>query len=221
MNPLKYFIGLDLGQATDYTAVAVLERPHVTLQTPTAERRPIHTVRYLKRFALGTSYPEIIEDVRVLLQTPELFGSLVMIDQTGVGKAIVNLLMDGLRNKVTATLWPVTLTAGNEFSSVSETLIPKKELVGVLQALLQTRRLQIPRALEDAYVLVKELENFKARVTLKRQDPLEDWREGDHDDLVLALGLAAWVAETGLPDLYEAPPPPIPAPTLWGGRRYY
>jgi hypothetical protein len=44
-------------------------------------------------------------------------------------------------------------------------------------------------------VLVKELENFKAKVTVAASDPYELWREGQHDDLVLAVALACWEGE--------------------------
>ena len=80
--------------------------------------------------------------------------------------------------------------------------IPKLDVVGTLQILLQTRRLQIPRALADGTLLVKELENFKLKVATARQETLETWRTGPHDDLVFAAGLAAWLGEQTLP----APP---------------
>ena len=41
--------------------------------------------------------------------------------------------------------------------------------------------------------------------TLVKTDSLEMWREGQHDDLVFAVGLAAWVGEQGLPPLYDPP----------------
>ena len=78
-------------------------------------------------------------------------------------------------------------------------------VVGVLQVLLQTRRLQIPRSLPEAAVLVKELENFKAKISLAQKDEVESWREGDHDDLVLAVALAAWFGELALPGLEDPP----------------
>jgi hypothetical protein len=44
--------------------------------------------------------------------------------------------------------------------------------------------------------LVKELENFKVKVSTRTaHDSYEAWRESDHDDLVLALALACWWRE--------------------------
>jgi hypothetical protein len=42
---------------------------------------------------------------------------------------------------------------------------------------------------------VKELENFRVKVTTARTDTFEAWREGQNDDLVLAVALAAWIGE--------------------------
>ena len=77
-------------------------------------------------------------------------------------------------------------------------LAPKVELVGTLQVLLQTRRLQIADALVDAPVLVRELETFRAAPPVLRGETVESWRERDHDDLVLAVAVAAWLGELAL-----------------------
>jgi len=36
------------------------------------------------------------------------------------------------------------------------------------------------------------------KVTTAGNETFEAWRERDHDDLVLAVGIAAWVAERGV-----------------------
>ena len=76
--------------------------------------------------------------------------------------------------------------------------LPKKELVSVMQILLQSRRLQVARQLPMATVLVKELETFRVKVTTSANETFESWRERDHDDLVLAVAMAAWVGERAL-----------------------
>jgi hypothetical protein len=80
--------------------------------------------------------------------------------------------------------------------------VPKKELVSVLQVLLQSKRLQVARALPMAAVLVKELECFRVKFTPSANETFEAWRERDHDDLVLAAALAAWVGEHGVQELW-------------------
>jgi hypothetical protein len=88
--------------------------------------------------------------------------------------------------------------------------VPRKELVGVLQVLLQNHRLRIRRSLPDADLPVGELVRFKAKIMAVRDNTLESWREGPHDDLVLAVGLAAWQGEGTLPPMVD---PPRPWPT--------
>jgi hypothetical protein len=62
--------------------------------------------------------------------------------------------------------------------------------------LLQAGRLKVARELALVDVLVKELLTFRVRITLSANETYAgDWREGQHDDLVLALCLACWMAE--------------------------
>jgi hypothetical protein len=201
----RCFVGLDLGQAQDFTALAVLQRPHVYPGDPPARRRPDYALRHLQRFPLGTPYPEVVKAVLGLLRTPPLPGCVLVIDQTGVGRPVVDLLADGLRDHVTCSFFPVTITAGHE-ATVGEgggLRVPKKELVAAVQVLLQSRRLHVARSLPDAPVLVRELENFRVKVTASAHETFEAWRERDHDDLVLAVALAAWVGERALPPLED------------------
>jgi hypothetical protein len=127
--------------------------------------------------------------------------------------AVVDMLADGLRNRVTCGFWPVTITAGHGATMGEDggLRVPKKELVGSVQVLLQARRLRVARALPDAPVLVKELENFRVKVTAARNEVYESWREGQHDDLVLAVALAAWAGDKALPPLFDPPREPLPA----------
>ena len=64
--------------------------------------------------------------------------------------------------------------------------------------MLESRRLKIAPTLPDAAVLVRELETFQTKTTLTVDDALS-WRDGPHDDLVLAVGVAVWLAERRRP----------------------
>jgi hypothetical protein len=68
-----------------------------------------------------------------------------------------------------------------------------------MQLLMQARRLHIARMLPDAAILIQELTNFKVKLTAAAHETFEAWREGQHDDLVLAVALAAWMGEQALP----------------------
>ncbi len=90
----------------------------------------------------------------------------------------------------------VTITGGITPSRDSDGYrVPKRDLVSTLQVLLQTQRLKVAQGLPDAAVLVQELLNFQVKITDAANDTYGAWREGTHDDLVLAVALAVWDAE--------------------------
>ena len=68
----------------------------------------------------------------------------------------------------------------------------------VFNYLLQTKRLKIAQSLPMADTLVQELLNFKEKIDPKTaHDSYAAWREGIHDDLVLATAVACWYGEKG------------------------
>lgn len=117
-----------------------------------------------------------------------------MVDQTGVGKPVITMLR---KAKAKASLRLVTISSGQQaaFEHGTGWLVPRKELVGVMQVLLQGRRVVVSPSLPQSQLLVRELVNFKAKVTAASEMAVEAWREGEHDDLVLAVASAAWEAE--------------------------
>jgi hypothetical protein len=184
------YVGVDLGQVQDYSAVAILEyvfEYDLNEQGWTKQ----HTVSHLERFPLGTEYPVIVQRISTMFQDPRLkqYGRLI-VDQTGVGRPVVDMLRKEKLNPIA-----VTITAGAETQESDYGMsfhVPKKELVSALLVLFQTGQLKILETLPDVDILVRELENFRAKVTLRGAEKYEAWREGEHDDLVLALSLAAW-----------------------------
>ena len=121
---------------------------------------------------------------------------------------MLNLFTDGLRNRVQCLYMAVSVGSGVDPTVGDGGIqVPRKELVGVLQVLLQNGRLKLPASLPDVALLVDELLKFKARVRVAGDTTPESWREGPHDDLVLAVGLAAWRSEATLPPLVDPPGP--------------
>jgi len=199
----KYFIGLDLGQAQDYTALCVVERKNLLYSSP----RVRYYVRHLQRFKLGTAYPDIVQAVKRMYDRPPLRGqSALVVDATGVGRPVVDLFKK-------AGLRPVAITiTGGQAVGVGPGgyRVPKRDLVVNLAVMLQTGRLKIAGQLPEAQTLVNELLNFKVKINPKTaHDSYEAWREGIHDDLVLAVAMAVWYAER-----YQRSKP-IPKPAGW------
>lgn len=175
--------GLDLGQAQDYTALAIAEQHGASPQAS-------YHVRHLERFPLGTAYPAIVSHVQMLLQRPPLQGQhTLVVDATGVGRPVVDLLDQ-------AQLVPiaVTITGGDQVQHEGRSYrVPKRDLVGSLQVLLQSQRLKVAEALPLAQILLQELLNFKVTIDPHTaHDSYSAWRENIHDDLVLATALACW-----------------------------
>ena len=67
--------------------------------------------------------------------------------------------------------------------------------MSTLRLLLDGQRLLIAESLPEAGLLIKELLNFRLKVSNAGRDTYETGREGEHDDLVLATALAAWYGE--------------------------
>jgi hypothetical protein len=194
MSDVAYFTGLDLGQAQDYSALAVVERTR--LPDPNDKDRTVNhfAVRHLRRWELGTSYPKVVEDVRQMMETDPMPGSVLAIDATGVGKAVVDLFRTA-KPKIACELRAITITFGAQVNEEAERItVPKKDLVAAMQTAVQLRRFQIAPGLKDAKVLGRELQQFRVKITAAGNETFEAWRERDHDDLVLATALAVWSA---------------------------
>lgn len=208
---VAYYSGLDLGQAADFSAWVVVERtvPQVwdsTFQFAIPAGAPRYGVRHIHRWHLGTSYTQIVADLKAHYAKPPLQNSTLAIDRTGVGRGVSDMVsLAG----VEARCRPYTITAG---SKPNPGTVPKKELVAAIQVPLQERRLTFADALEMTDVLSKELEHFKVKVTESRNEQYEAWRERDHDDLVLALALALYAGRLGNIAFAVGDVPSIPKP---------
>jgi hypothetical protein len=81
--------------------------------------------------------------------------------------------------------------------------------------LLQTRRPPIANALPDVAIQAREMETFRVKVTAAANETFGAWREGQHDDLVLAVALAAWMGERLLPEGPVGLPKVVSGPHGW------
>lgn len=230
MIEVRHIVGLDLGQVNDYTALVSLRKereipdplPPTAVERPedwykVAERKekaaqPLPPAKYYcniaERFERGTPYTMLVENAGKLFQDARFAGQPLVIDGTGVGRPVVDLFR---KAKLNCKLVPVTITAGSpttvlkapEVDELGYWHVPKKELVGSVQVLLGTGRIEVAPGLRQAPVLVQELKSFSYKINAATAHvSLEAWRERDHDDLVLALALAAWWGERGGQELW-------------------
>lgn len=187
-----WFVGVDLGQTSDPTAIACVEK-----STP-AEGDPSYAVRHLERLPLGTPYPKVVDRVVELFAAPPLTDGHLVVDWTGVGRPVVDMIRQaGPKCK---KLVPITITAGTSANPDGRGWrVPKVELVSSLQVLLQERRLKVAAQTPAASAFVSELQSFKVKITPALNETFGAWRDGEHDDLVLAVACAAWVAVRHVP----------------------
>jgi hypothetical protein len=207
---LEFTIGLDLAQSADFTAlvgmqhhedaygissydVLMLERWRGLNYTAVPER--VHRAEMaLRRMACevmfeqtGTGWhPFDAADVRIA------------VDSTGVGAAVTDLLINaGL------AITPIVITGGHDAGRGERGgyTVPKKDLVGVVQVLLQGRRLRIAEGLPEAQTLVRELSSFRYNISPSGHTTYAaggndlEWRTAPNDDTVLAVAVACWLAE--------------------------
>jgi len=179
----SYTVGIDLGQAFDYTAFAILEE----------KKLRNYDLRHVERHR-NVPYPALVDRTRELVS--RLRGNVSLaVDATGVGRPVVDMLEEA---GIPADLYALTLTGGDSVQREGSRIrVPKRDVVSSVACLLQTGRLRIPRTLAGAEVLERELVRFRAKITLSGHDTYEAWREADHDDMVLAVALACWLNEKG------------------------
>jgi len=193
-----YYVGLDLGQRKDYTAIAVVERTIEFL----GGRNPVtmeflkkthHRLRYLERVPLGTPYPDVVDRVRTIVTHRRIFMRCeLIVDATGVGQPVVDLLR---RERLKCELFPVYIHGGDlSHREGKNWRVPKKELITGLQVALETGALELAEAMEHGETLIRELEDMRVEITPAGRETFAAWRTNQHDDLVLAVALAIWRA---------------------------
>lgn len=186
------YLGLDLGQNPDPSALALLD-PVLT------EGHRINWLRHIQRFSLGTKYSEIGRRVKLLTMTRQVSqaGYRLVVDATGVGRPVYEEIRD-----LGIPAVGVMITAGDGYRLDTETglwHVSKRHLVSIGQVLLQSGRLRFVSSLPEIDMLVQELLNFRIKITKAGNDTYEAWRTGQHDDMVLSVLLAAWLSETFAP----------------------
>ena len=181
-----FFVGLDLGQKRDHSALAVVERVdrRRAFQSTVFEHV---AVRHLERMPLGTPYPEVVERVKEIVWAQALRGQCSLaVDATGVGAPVVDMLRAArLGCQVTA----VTITGGER--GAGDWSVAKQDLIGELQVLLEQGQMRIG-VMRETQQLVRELLDMKMSAGRTGRVRMGADGYGEHDDLAIALALACW-----------------------------
>ena len=201
LHQVRYtFLGLDLGQRQDYSALAVVD----FAETVTARRDPVTyalrreyslILRSLERYPLDTDYTELAAHVRRHAIAPPPFApacqpkAALAIDAGGPGGPVVNMFRHA---GLPCDLLPVMITGGATGSDLPQGgySVPRRELAGLLRVALESRMLRIPGDLPLCAALLDEIRNFSPA-----------GGQSQHDDMAVAVALALWVAHRRFPGL--------------------
>lgn len=195
----EHFVGVDLGQRQDFTALCVVERlerrydavDRVTWQN---FRETTYCLRYLQRVPLGTTYPAVVARVMKLVKNPKMTGGCeLVVDATGVGGAVLDMLREAWPD---GRLVPVTITGGKSpVQSGAAWSVPKRDLVVGLQVMFEKGEMRIAGNVPEYGKFLKELGGMRVKVSASGHDSYGNRRQGEHDDLVLAVAMACWRAK--------------------------
>ena len=167
------------------------------------------TARAVTRLPLNTSYPDVAKIVAGIVsdlhtrhqagvrknpwpEAPALANIRVIVDATGVGVPVVELIREALK-PYKATVVAATFTYGRNLNkhSAGQWTVGKAYLVGRLQALLQSAAIKLPDT-PEVRALCSELEAYEIRISDEGKDTYGA-KTGKHDDMATALGLATLI----------------------------
>jgi hypothetical protein len=215
------YLGLDLGQAADYSALAVIEEPiycppmggWVSGAELTPEYRAVYRtawyewgqqapgkpplwLRALHRYPLRTPYPDIVADVvrRLGGAGTQRNDAVLVVDGTGVGAAVVDMFRYA-DPPLPCELRRVVIHGGVKVTIDRGIHVPKRDLIGAVQVVLHTGRLQVARHSEATEVWAREMQNYQLKLSDSGHDIYNARGDSQHDDLVLAVALAVWLRE--------------------------
>ncbi len=184
------YIGLDLGQRRDYTALAVLAVTDIFLGREKVRYNLVkHTeyrILHLERFDLGTPYTSLPSSLRdVALRARQLGKVAIAVDATGPGLPVVEIIREA---QLPANVLAVMITGAVSSASGSKNgfyNIARKELLSKLRVAIETRKLKTNERLPLKDELRAELQNLQVESASHARA---------HDDLVFAIALALWAA---------------------------
>lgn len=199
MRAEKYLIGCDLAQTRDFSAVAVLERviefqpvEDAPINYPAPKHIPVYHLRELERMR-GLHYTDVVDIVSSFVNHAEIQGeNALVVDITGVGRPVYEMMIDQGLDPIGVTIhagWNVTAHLSDDGTGYG---VPKHDIVAALQVLFQTNRMRFNPDLTHLQTLLEELNNMTLKRTEKGNAQYEAEGSSIHDDLVIAVGLAAW-----------------------------
>ncbi len=173
----KFWIGLDIGQKVDHSAVCVVEE---------LDENRGAIVRFIWKYPLGTGFKMVVDTVNELYLSVRNRGEVrgITVDATGIGSAPAQMLQERIQDM--------------RIDFFIFTNKSKRQLVGQVKVAHSMGKLRFARRKGDEIYnrtlssLITEMKSLQMRVIREDStDPeIEAFSTGAHDDLFTALALA-------------------------------
>ena len=191
-------VGLSMGQGAQPTGIAVLEK--YTLPGGGAVRQyPTYVCRYLRRWLPpATAYPALAADLKTMFAT--LPGANLVVESGASIKASMNFLR---RQGLGASLKPVEVKVSAPDALIEGAWrVGKGTLIETTRQVLQEQRLvfddQMPPEVRASTPSVQTVYHALLTYPFNQAAAANEAfaaRDGEYDDLVLAVTLACWFGE--------------------------
>jgi hypothetical protein len=179
----KIFMGVDLGQRENHSAIVVLERfetmPDYTDRLRGKGAFLRYVVRQAERIDLGTPYSDVVGRIKEMVTMLEGQRYAVVVDESGVGVPVVEMLRKTIPR---SSILAYTITTG---AHATRDTVPRAELVTRMVLMAEQGELEIAWGCRHGDELLKELAHLQLSGKSKEAG----------DDLALALALACWKAK--------------------------
>lgn len=200
----RYWLGVDLGQAEDPTALTVIKDQRLPAwdgarQTLLERER---TVVFADRVT-GRSYADILNHITAVMVKPPLLGKVQLaIDATGLGRVISDMLDD-----VKVKHFALQTTVGQNWRRDGKYVNVGKHLLLENLSVLFAKELKLASGLPLYEDLIAEFETFELGMT-NAGNPIimQGARGSHHGDLAIALAVAAFASQYLVPGVAKMVP---------------
>ena len=194
----RYWLGCDLGQKQDPTAVIVIkDYAHPEWQNARQVLGKRHRVIVYADHFIGYSYPDIVSHlIRTMTREPLRNSVQLVIDATGLGRVISDLLQEARVEHIA-----MQSTVGQNWSRKGRYVnVGKHAMIENLSILFSSSDLTFAKDLPLRDHIMSELETFQLEMTNAGLPIITQGRRGQHHgDLSIATAVAAFASQYLVP----------------------
>lgn len=200
---MKYVAGVRMGSFSSPTALCIVKHvlvPQGRIGIPDAAyfaeqpQKVLSTFEgvRIQRIKERTAISTVVSEIKNVMAIPKLAGqTMLVVDMTDAGKAIYDELTTELIPPIAVhvtTAREVTVATGGY-------AVPLADIVSVMQLVIGQRRFKVNPGIPLAEEFFEQMNDFS--VPEKQHDTVYKRSRSD-DDLVRAMGVAAWYAQATL-----------------------